>query len=677
MQEAQKQLDQLDPQTKGMMDSMGIHMDAQKISKDASVISKEQTAKAWDDETRLTPQRDAARIAAISKVPLSASTLPVFISRTNHFVLSKLSGNAKALGEKIYEQLKSAGKTADLIGNTATVLWLIGRVETALCIMAKACSDDATITDNLNNYAAMLSMSGAEQFAVPLLNRVNGAFPKNPTVLNNLGQAWFGLGEINLADRYFDTTIRIYAGHAQANYTKSFIEEERGNIPKAVALVKASIKSSFTQEKDARLSKLGYEINSNDLDSRFKPEPDPLAMGLFKHPAFPVDAEQEITLKKEWDAFRREIEMKQVRLMKQLTQAAEAWKNSASARQEHDYNVVKTTSTAGATTGQLTALPLYLKRGTLQLKEMDKDGGMTYRYEQALQKMALHPQEHNGLWVQYQHDIARVREEDDEQTGEGKPNKEYCPKYVEVINKYLGDYNSGLEIRYDDYLKQLRLKLSEETYWKQYTEYPEEFEVTKISNQVLWLGALKDIRYGETEFFENRPYCSAIPPGSGNGKLANFNDLHCAYHSKLDLGFGSIQSDCNKMTTQFAMGILKLGLTQDMDKETFKDQFVSCNVEVTGKVGSSVKMGPVSAGIEASAGIGIEIGRNGIEDVYITGKAGAGVGTNVIEGLGEKGTPTSMGGVGVNDRSVDVGVEGRVSLVSGKSSVSGSGILGH
>ena len=302
---------------------------------------------------------------------------------------------------------------------------------------------------------------------------------------------------------------------------------------------------------------------------------------------------------------------------------------------------------------------------------------MNYRYEQALQKMAIYPQENNYLWEQYQKDIARVREEDDEQTGEGMPNKDFCPKYVEVINKYLGEYNSGLETRYDDYLKQFRLKLSEETYWKQYTEYPEEFEVTKIGNQALWLGTLKDIRFGETGFFKDRPYCEAVPPPSGSGKLADFNDLHCEYHSKLDLGFGSIQSDCNKMTTKFEMGILKLGLTQDMDKETFKDQFVSCNVEVTGKVGSSVKMGPVSAGIEASAGIGIEIGRNGIEDVYITGKAGAGVGTNVIDALGEKGTPTSMGGVGVSDRSVDVGVEGRVSLVSGKSSMGGSGILGH
>lgn len=79
---------------------------------------------------------------------------------------------------------------------------MMGKVEFALYIMGKACIDDPSNTDNRNNYAAMLSMCGAPQLAIPLLNSLNQRFPKNSTVLNNIGQAWFGLGDIDKANAY-------------------------------------------------------------------------------------------------------------------------------------------------------------------------------------------------------------------------------------------------------------------------------------------------------------------------------------------------------------------------------------------------------------------------------------------------------------------------------------------
>jgi len=43
--------------------------------------------------------------------------------------------------------------------------------------MGKACNDDPTNTDNINNYAAMLSMNSGEHLAIPMLNYLNKKYP--------------------------------------------------------------------------------------------------------------------------------------------------------------------------------------------------------------------------------------------------------------------------------------------------------------------------------------------------------------------------------------------------------------------------------------------------------------------------------------------------------------------
>jgi len=63
-----------------------------------------------------------------------------------------------------------------------------------------------------------------------------------------------------------------------------------------------------------------------------------------------------------------------------------------------------------------------------------------------------------------------------------------------------------------------------------------------------------------------------------------------------------------------------------------------------------------------------EFDRTGLTDVIVKTKADVGIGTNLIEG-------GSQNGVGVSELSVEAGVKGEISLVSGKSSVESTGIL--
>lgn len=237
MKAAQKELDKISPDQKKMMEQMGLLPQA--IPQGAPVSDK-QVSDATGGST--VPEKDLQKITSIDNSPLSASTLPAFLTSAHSYVVTKLKPASKTTGENIYNKLKAEGKTPFVIGNSAAGLWIMGRIEPALYVMGKACMMDAENTDNLNNYAAMLTMCGAENYAIPILNYLNAQFPKNATILNNLGQAWFGLGEIPKAEKYLDSTLAIYFYHPQANYTKSFIEESSGNTDKAIESVKKSSK---------------------------------------------------------------------------------------------------------------------------------------------------------------------------------------------------------------------------------------------------------------------------------------------------------------------------------------------------------------------------------------------------------------------------------------------------
>jgi hypothetical protein len=150
----------------------------------------------------------------------------------------------------------------------------------------------------------------------------------------------------------------------------------------------------------------------------------------------------------------------------------------------------------------------------------------------------------------------------------------------------------------------------------------------------------------------------------------------CMYHSELNLPLGKMKMDCSRFTTELDLGVLKLGLKQDMDKNTFADQFMGGTVEIGAKIGKDVKLGPLSVEASAGARVGLEMDRTGVRDVYVTGGVKAGAGTNIIGAASEAtGTPSSMMGQGVSDLSIDGGVEGRISLVSGKGSIYGTGIF--
>lgn len=677
MREAQKEMDNLDPEAKRLMDSMGIQLPSLSA---IPQVTDAQLQEAYENENRIVPGKDAGRIAVISKTPLTNTAMLAFLSATHGKVTSKLDPASRAKGEDIYRSIKSQYKTSVATGNTAAALWMMGKPQLGLYLAGKSCIDDPTNGNNINNYASMLSMTGAEQLSLPLLNHINKRFPKNSTILNNIGQAWFGLGEIDKASGYLDSAIRIYAYHPQANYTKSFIEESKDRNPAAIEAVKRSIKKSYSMEKDNRLRKLGYKLKSDDLNWDHPMPQDPLGLEKFNWPAYPEDVNQSSVLEKEWRAFKDKCEEEMEALRSEQKRLEETL---ATVSQERIREVAR----AGQKGERADLIPPLAPKAMVKLKYLidGKDGHLAVTYQKKGEALAKAYSQVGILESRLSTQLQAIEKKYQDQFGEGKPNPfdAACGDENAAKNIFLGSSNALLNQAATDYMNFIRRKLNDETYYYQYTMWPEEFELAKVNAKLSWLGT---IHSQKVMFKDKSTWCQqGEAPAAKPFKLAAFDDVHCMYHSEFKTPVGSIISDCSRTTTKLDLKFLKAELRQDMDQKTFADQFMTCSVEVGAGVGvESENLGPLKGELSVGAALGLEFDRTGLSDVIIKGSATASLGTDVIKdgnnpGENRVGSETKDGDAGdvgfIQDLQVEAGVKGQVSLISGKSSIAGTGIL--
>ncbi len=698
MKEAEKMMGEMSAEDKKMMDSMGIKMPS---LKNMPKVSDKQLAQAWENENRIVPKRDATRIAAIPNT-VADNKMAAYIAAVQKSVTAVLKPEVVATGNKAYDYIKSISKNADEAANMAIGFWLAGQSEIALHILGKICSGDAANTDNLNNYAAMLSMLDAPQLAIPILNNLNIKFSKNSTLLNNLGQAWFGLGEIGKAEKYLDSVIRIYAYHPQANLTKAAIEESKGNTVKAKELVKNSILHSYTKDKEEKLSKLGDKTSAKNFRLPRRTKADPMNLGGFQSPGFPSSVEDCVQGEKVWTEFFNQVNSKLSQLGKLKKQADEIAIQDQQQRLNADITLVKTAMANPGTTGQFISVPIYADRaGKLLTAYTEMHEAKMKTFYKKVTDFAKG--DGKTLKDAYDKEMEKLHEEDNEQTGEGKPNKDYCPKYREASDKYLKAVNPTLQQFYQEGLKLQKEFLNESAYWYLYIQWPAMYEVTKLSFQMSWMDALKqgmgqgDAPYYNFPFISITQYvCKKEEKETGKTKLKEFDDIACQYNSKVDFKAIVIETNCSHSKTTYNMGPVKI-----IEKE-LGDKYIGSTIKLTPKVGIGgqagpikiegsvgvdvtievdkdneikewggtvttgieagvgISKGPVKAGVTVSEAIEVEIGSKGIGDVNIVTKAEASAGVKV-------------GPVG---KSVEAGVQSRTSIISGHGNVTVSGPLG-
>lgn len=219
--------------------------------------------------------------------------------------------------------------------------------------------------------------------------------------------------------------------------------------------------------------------------------------------------------------------------------------------------------------------------------------------------------------------------------------------------------------------------INESAHYAMYMMWPDEFQVAKLSYQIEWLNFLKK-GFGAPAYGSGLPFVSiTLNEYSCNSdneeepeltKLQNFDDVHCEYRSKMDLHVIKFESNCSRMTSTFDIGFIRYVRKDDFERAE-GDTYIGSTVKISAQAGKSHAEGPVKVGGSIGGSVEVEIDRSGVKDIILTGEVKGGIGTDILD----KDVPGQV--KGKIERSVSVGIEGRISIMSGQGSVSGTGAL--
>ena len=229
----QKEMDKmLEDEMKGMSEEEKAAM--RKMMKDVMPALQENNNKFADypeftDNKQLVPKKDMAKINAIPKKKLLQADMGSYAANLYNKLLAKGNAAEMTLAKKIIAQ----NPKANAVGGAAVLCMLQGHPQAAMALSMKAVQTDPYNANWQNNMASLLTQYGYPEQAIPVLQKLKNQFPQNSTVLNNLGQAWLGLGMIDSAKINIKIAGRVNPNHPEAKETEGVIEEIAGNTDKA------------------------------------------------------------------------------------------------------------------------------------------------------------------------------------------------------------------------------------------------------------------------------------------------------------------------------------------------------------------------------------------------------------------------------------------------------------
>ena len=696
MKEAQEEVDNMSEEDKKMMKEMGIKIPSMN---DVPQVTDQQLASAWEDENLVIPKRDATRIASIPK-KVTSDRLPAFLTALRKEITPLLDADAANAGDKLYFFLIEKSVEKEDMGNVATYLWTFGKAQLAIHLMSRVCVEAPSI-NNLSNYASMLSMLGAGHLAIPVLENINRQVPKNPIILNNLGQAWFDLGEIASAEKYLDSAVAIFPFHPQANFTKAAISESKGNKTQAVGALKKSIKHTYSKEKEDKLRKLGYKLTKENVSIPFKPSADPLGLSSFRQPDYPKTVSELRLLKPQWEAFENDCNKKIAALQKEIDEAGVKSEKNTKAMMTKSMQAINN----GGVIPASAQMPLYATKASLVMEEVLSHNEV--KMKRLAEKLMVLTTELDQL----------------RKTRKRAAPEAPCEAHIKAEDDFLKKYNELKQDYNKEALQAFKLFFSDMAYWSQYTSTDkDQYEIIKLGFVINWLQKLTEYRplltaggyelYSEcVEKKDSKPF-----------KLADWDfSPNCQYKAEINYIVVKQQINCATTTTTWDASFLS-GLkytTADVGNEFLRSTLiVSPKIGMDGnfgpvKAGASVKadvtvnfdkdgvtdwktvikagtelgigrsVGPLKAEATIGSGIEIEVDPSGVTDVNIVSTANAEIGIEAPKSPGNEAVDEQINqavdiankGMGKLDTKVEIGLKSRTSLISGHSSLSGMGIL--
>lgn len=172
------------------------------------------------------PDRDEAEIALANRRLLSDQTIVSDVADLTKRLRAGLDQDDVSDAKRWIEKF---GSKPDALASGAAFAWVQGAPGTALLLAAEAATRAPKDTNILNTLGSLLSDAGYGSRGIPILAYLAKKFPDDPTLQNNLGQAWLGLGEAKKAEFHLEACLRLAPGHGAAHASMGVIKEAAGD----------------------------------------------------------------------------------------------------------------------------------------------------------------------------------------------------------------------------------------------------------------------------------------------------------------------------------------------------------------------------------------------------------------------------------------------------------------
>lgn len=633
MKQMQRELDKLPPEQRKLLDQAQRRMPA--------------PAAVADDSDDGMPRRDDARIGRVSRQPLKGAQLKAHVDALQTKLAQALSPAARSRAQAVEAAIrKEGGNVPARLAAAANGLAVQGAWPESTYLMGRAAAAGGGQAQDLNNFAAFLTMQRAEHAALPILITLDARYPNNATILNNLGQAWFGLGELNEAQKALALAVRFAPNHPQANATRSRIEQASGDRAAAQASMRKAIVGGYSAAKERRLKRLGGSLQRADLRWRTPMPQDALGLSKFVAPPYPVSSKEIKALTPVWQSFHERLRAELAKAKAKGTPLGRARAASAAAW-------IAEAEFRGPLSDKAHRLTL------LNQPELQREGkriAAAFGEAQQLQR-----DEERKLGQQI--DAMEKQAQERYRNVPGGAQKDYiCPQVRAALDKYLVTVNPRLEAAGNAWVEFHRRRIQEQAFLDQFRMTDVSFEIARLSHQSDFLTQMATghehgaARHGLYRgFMHTYGVCFEDSGKSASAKLSDFDELHCQSLVRFRApGIGSIAIRCNRMDTTLDPVVLpfKANWTEDLNRDRvlsasaqvgiqgvtvggrgeFDDQGLARGgVQVGAGVGDKAEIGGVEVNVGAGAAVGIEFDRSGITDVRIDAGVTASAGAGAVE----------------------------------------------
>ena len=249
-----------------------------------------------------------ARSAKLSQMPqlLTEESYKTYIQQLNTAISSAIKPEEK---RKADEYIKNKKHTqAKDISNTALAAWLQNAPRASLYLYSKAVITSSSDAVAANNFSAFLLMGGLPEKSIPILEYWNKQKPGEATILSNLGNAYYRLGDVDKAMKYLQQCVQRDTLNATANKILCMIYLKKGDTKKAEEHGTKSITTSHDEQVISILRQLNKQVKPGEIMSRVHTQEFPM-LKRTRLPEMPSNLDDMDQFVKDLEVEKKSVEM--------------------------------------------------------------------------------------------------------------------------------------------------------------------------------------------------------------------------------------------------------------------------------------------------------------------------------------------------------------------------------